>query len=70
MRLARGHQGRIRQRGEPVIPLINVIFLLLIFVMLTMSIGVRPAFQVTLPDALTGEVEGKPGMVSKLARSA
>jgi biopolymer transport protein ExbD len=67
MRLARGHEGPIRRRGEAIIPLINVIFLLLVFVMLTMSIGPRAAFDIELPEAVSGLAEGEPDLVLRVA---
>ncbi|MBA49820.1 MAG: biopolymer transporter ExbD [Paracoccus sp.] len=40
-----------RRRGESIIPMINVVFLLLIFFLLTAQIAPAPPFDVTPPDS-------------------
>lgn len=46
-----------RAAREPVVPMINVVFLLLIFFLMTAQIAPPPPFDVTLPSA-TGEEDG------------
>ena len=40
-----------RETGEPILPMINVVFLLLIFFLMTAQIAPRAPFSVTPPDA-------------------
>ncbi|KIC07661.1 hypothetical protein RA19_22975 [Leisingera sp. ANG-M1] len=44
-----------RQAGEPILPMINVVFLLLIFFLLSSQIAPRAPFAVTPPKLETGE---------------
>ncbi|WP_264210984.1 biopolymer transporter ExbD [Leisingera thetidis] len=46
---------KTRQAGEPVLPMINVVFLLLIFFLLSSQIAPRAPFAVTPPRLETGE---------------
>lgn len=42
-----------RARGENIVPMINVVFLLLIFFLMTASLEPAPPVEVALPDART-----------------
>lgn len=44
-----------RQAGEPILPMINVVFLLLIFFLLSSQIAPRAPFAVTPPELESGE---------------
>lgn len=46
-----------RSRAEPVIPMINVVFLLLIFFLLSASITPQEALEVDPPDAMADQPE-------------
>lgn len=52
-----------RPTGEPTLPLINVIFLLLIFVLLTSVIEADPPVPVDLPYSSTSPTPDDPGRV-------
>ena len=50
-----------RPRGESIVPMINVVFLLLIFFLMTSRLAEPEPFEVTPPDAaLDGEPEAEP----------
>jgi len=52
-------QPRRRQPAESVVPMINVVFLLLIFFMMSATIIQAPPFDLTLPESRTeGDVAG------------
>lgn len=52
-----------RQTGEPTLPLINVVFLLLIFVLLTSVIEADPPIPVDLPFSQTSPDATDPGEI-------
>ena len=61
MRIARGPlPGRERTRGENVVPMINLVFLLLIFFLLTATIAPPEPFPVRPPEGASGG-EAPPG---------
>lgn len=50
-----------RPRGESIVPMINVVFLLLIFFLMTSQLAQPEPFEVTLPQAaLEAEAEAEP----------
>ncbi|WP_176249503.1 MULTISPECIES: biopolymer transporter ExbD [unclassified Sulfitobacter] len=52
-------QPRRRQPAESIVPMINVVFLLLIFFMMSATITQAPPFDLTLPETQAkGEVTG------------
>jgi biopolymer transport protein ExbD len=46
---------RRRRPAEPIVPMINVVFLLLIFFLMSAQIAPPAPFEVTLPDAAGGD---------------
>ncbi|WP_281953695.1 biopolymer transporter ExbD [Pseudophaeobacter arcticus] len=52
-----------RQTGEPILPMINVVFLLLIFFLLSSQIAPRAPFAVTPPRLETGEPSGSEALL-------
>lgn len=54
------HRTRGTERLDPAIPLINVVFLLLVFVMLTMAIEPLWPFDVRLPES-AADTKPRPG---------
>lgn len=52
-----------RQTGEPILPMINVVFLLLIFFLLSSQITPRAPFAVTPPRLETGNPSGSESLL-------
>ena len=52
-----------RQTGEPILPMINVVFLLLIFFLLSSQIAPRAPFAVALPRLETGQPSGSEALL-------
>lgn len=57
----RGETGELRMLD--IAPLIDIVFLLLIFFMLTSNLIVQPGIRVSLPKAITSEALYKKGLV-------
>lgn len=63
MRLLLGeHQGRAALRGNNIVPMINVVFLLLIFFLMVAQLSKPAPVAVSLPQS-TGGAETPPGVV-------
>ncbi len=52
--------ARRRQRAESIVPMINVVFLLLIFFLMTAQIAPPDPFDITPPNAEGAEAEAQP----------
>ncbi len=58
----------LQKRAEPVVPMINVVFLLLIFFLMTAQITPPDPFAIELPSAASGD-QPAPGLPLYLSRS-
>lgn len=61
---------RHRQKPEPIIPMINVVFLLLVFFLLTAQIAPQPPFPLTPPDASSQQPARARGVLYVSAQGA